>query len=340
MTRSFTALVVTYNSEATILGCLLSLAECGPNHQVVVIDNASTDRTLARIEGAGIKCEIIRNKKNAGFSVACNQGLAKASHEFTLFLNPDAVLLPDSAGTLLSFLVANPDYVGAGPYIHGDDGTVQRACARRHLSLWSATCQLLWLDQLWRHSRLFSRRYYQPFDYDRPVQVECISGAAMMCRTDGVRTVGGFDETVPLYLDDIDLCRKLGRVGKIGFVPTARVEHVHNVSGRQIGDRAVRSLSLEASYVYLRKHAGVMAAVTYRGIVLLASVQAWIAAMLMYAGHRYATASRLYVRASCFLIWVVSGAGSTRHSLGSEARPDSSLPSLARRSSAEAGLPK
>src|SRR4051794_30319174 len=99
-------IIVTYNSEAEIGRCLDSVIPTGA--EIVVIDNASTDRTIAQIARRGVR--LIANPENRGFAAAVNQGFASLDCAFLLLLNPDAILqssleplraaseLPGSAG--------------------------------------------------------------------------------------------------------------------------------------------------------------------------------------------------------------------------------------------------
>jgi GT2 family glycosyltransferase len=87
--------IVTYNSRRYIAACLESvLQQSGPEFEVIVVDNASTDTTvqiLAKFDG---RIRIIHNSHNLGFAAAQNQAIAASSSEWVLALNPDVLLTP------------------------------------------------------------------------------------------------------------------------------------------------------------------------------------------------------------------------------------------------------
>jgi N-acetylglucosaminyl-diphospho-decaprenol L-rhamnosyltransferase len=312
--QSLGIIIVTFNSAETIGRCLASLKDNAVEEQILIIDNASKDNTIEIAKASEARATVVANRENVGFSAACNIGLTMCQADLVLFLNPDTIVRPLGIARLRTFLAENRDHVGVGPSVFAEDGQVQRACARRDLTLWRVACQLFWLDQRWPRSRVAASRYYQPFDYNQPIDVECLSGAAMMMRMDAVRRVGGFDETVPLYLDDIDLCRRIRAFGRLAFLPDAAVVHTHNVSGRVLGERAVRLLSLDAGFVYTKRFLGTGAALVYRVLVMLGALQAFIACLAARSSSGQGDAKRLYERGSAYLEWCRSpiNAGSRR----------------------------
>src|SRR5688572_30011700 len=94
------AVVVTHNCAATIGACLASL-RAGGCHHIVVVDNASTDDTIQNIAA---ETAVIRNPTNYGFGAACNQGAARLTTPYLLFLNPDAVLSPAAVPAAARYL--------------------------------------------------------------------------------------------------------------------------------------------------------------------------------------------------------------------------------------------
>src|SRR5438874_9906532 len=112
---------------------------------------------------------------------------------------------------MLRQLESDNHCVAVGPRLVNPDGRTWRVSARRLPTLWTEFCDFTTLDRLFDRSRLFARKWYAPWNYDSDRNVECLSGAALLGRTAEVRLLGGFDESVPLYLDDMDLCRRLGQ---------------------------------------------------------------------------------------------------------------------------------
>src|SRR5437016_2897304 len=93
-------IVVTYNSASCIEACLASLAaQAGVTTETIVVDNASTDDTLALVKAFGV--QFVANMENVGYGRANNQGFALSQGRFIYLLNPDSELLePDTLSDL------------------------------------------------------------------------------------------------------------------------------------------------------------------------------------------------------------------------------------------------
>src|SRR5256886_9910024 len=105
-------------------------------------------------------------------------------------------------------------------------------------------------------SRLLAWKYYAGWDGTTDRDVECLLGAAMLCRTAQVRALGGFDESVPLYLDDMDLCKRLGALGRLRYLSGVPLLHHYSVSTRKQPTALMKRLGPQATYRYFVKHRG------------------------------------------------------------------------------------
>src|SRR5689334_9970978 len=102
MSAEVSVITVTYNSAACIGECLASLrAQQGVEIELIVVDNASSDDTLAVARQSGLGIRLIANPENRGFGAACNQGFAASQGRFAYLINPDAQLLGHNALDLL-----------------------------------------------------------------------------------------------------------------------------------------------------------------------------------------------------------------------------------------------
>ena len=301
-------IIVTYNSASTIIECLDAVAEelSGVSHEILLVDNASVDSTIAHIAICKHDVRLIRSMSNQGFSRANNVALEQASGEFVLFLNPDTIISQGCVRVLIDWLNKAPNYVAAGPRMVTSAGTPSRACARRLPTVPNLTWQLLFLERFFPRSPVFARRYYQPWDLDTDRDVECVSGAAVMVRNSALKVVGNFDEEVPLFLDDMDLCKRLGTHGRIRYLAGARVLHVQNVSGQSVPQSLIRQLSLQANYVYLRKHGFRLSERAFSVLVGVSALLGEMAAAVCGWTGRRDVAARLRERASVYLTWAVS----------------------------------
>src|SRR5262245_28529156 len=120
-------IIVTYNSTADVDGCLGSLVQHPPStdHEIVVVDNASTDGTAAAIRSRWHGVRVIDSAANVGFARANNVGMQQTFGSLMLLLNPDTSVPAGALDTLLAVLDARPDVAVAGPRLVDTDGRVE-----------------------------------------------------------------------------------------------------------------------------------------------------------------------------------------------------------------------
>lgn len=193
--------LVTYNSAGVIGAALKSL---GGEVEVVVVDNASRDDTVALARGAGVK--VVAASDNKGFGTGCNIGAAATTRPLLFFFNPDATVRADTIARLCEALQRHPDWVAVNPRIMNPDGKqIFRQASRLE-------------------PELARRKTPNPLA-DR--EIEMLSGAALMVHRPAFEAIGGFDERIFLYCEDDDLALRLKKNGgKLGYVHDAVVEHI------------------------------------------------------------------------------------------------------------------
>ncbi len=223
------AIVVTYRSRDHVLGALASIdaavAAAGCRAEVLVVDNASADGTADLVAEARSDVRLIRNPANVGFGAANNQAFEVATGRTFLLLNPDAGLEPGALGILLRFLDGHPGAAAAGPSISGP-GSAESAGMLP--SVRAAIGHFLFVNRLLPGERGGALRGFQLSRRrsERPVRVEWLSAAAVALRADAVRAVDGFDASIFMYGEDIDLCARLSAGGStLWLLPGARASH-------------------------------------------------------------------------------------------------------------------
>jgi N-acetylglucosaminyl-diphospho-decaprenol L-rhamnosyltransferase len=207
---------------------LLDTSAGGPP-EVVVVDNASTDDSAADVEAGFPEVTVVRNRVNHGFSRANNRGVAATRAPVVAAVNPDVVVDPGTASTLLARLDAEPDLGAVGPRVRNPDGS-QYPSARAVPGGAAAAGHAL-LAGVWP-ANPFTRRYRRvDADWSAPADVDWLSGAALWIRRRAFDDVGGWDERFFLYLEDVDLCSRLRDAGwRVAYEPGASVLHVQGVS--------------------------------------------------------------------------------------------------------------
>lgn len=297
--------IVSFNTARELVACLESIERCAAviPHEIIVVDNASSDRSadLARAQFPTVR--VIGNAENLGFPKANNQALPFVRGEYVFFFNPDSQLQPGTLERLVAALDGNPRRAAVGPRVRKPSEVASRTCARRLPTLWTEFCDLLWLDRIFLRSSIFAWKYYGAWDRTTDRDVECLLGAAMLCRTAQVRALGGFDESVPLYLDDMDLCKRLGDLGRLHYVSDAEVLHHYSVSTRKQPTPLIKRLGLQATYQYFVKHRGRAYARAYVAIVAGVGVAAFGLGFVRLLGGSLRKARRRWDEAHVFVEW-------------------------------------
>jgi GT2 family glycosyltransferase len=228
--------VVNYNAGRLLADCVA----LGLKHadQVIVVDNASNDDSLARLtERFRDVCALVveRNASNLGFAAACNIGARLAVGRFVLFLNPDCLLEAGSVSEMMLALDKDPRAGMAGGLLLEADGTEQAGARRAVPTPWRSlvrVCHLSRFEKRW--PRLFSdfNLHRKPLPFG-PVEVEAISGACTMVKREAMEGVGEWDEGYFLHCEDLDLCMRYRDNGwSILFVPSARIMHFQGTCSR------------------------------------------------------------------------------------------------------------
>lgn len=221
-------IVVSFNTKEKLRQCLSCIE---PEHEVIVIDNASSDGSADMVESEFPSAKLVRNSENLGFGAANNVGMAAMSRRLALFLNSDCYAKP-GAITRLSLRFTDPNVVAAGGRLQNPDGSHQPSVAG-HLTLWRVFQEQTFLELIFRP---FGLGYWiiEPFQETRIVPQ--VMGACLMCRP-----IARFDERFFLYCEDTDLCKRLEAHGTILHEPSA--EFIHELGSSSAGAERWKSVA-------------------------------------------------------------------------------------------------
>lgn len=269
--------IVSYNCRDALMRCLRSIQEhaAGVEHEVIVVDNASTDGSAEAAERQFINTRVVRNAENRGFAAAVNQAVGLSSGEVLLLLNPDCELTHGAVDHLWLFLHERP-WVGAcGPRLVRPDGQLIRSC-RRFPSLWTVACEALGLSRIFPRSRFFAAYELGGWSYADRRRVDWVSGAAIAIPRRVWDTVGEFDERFFIYAEELDWFRRLAAARlECWYVPEAEVVHHEGASWTGIDE--LRALWAHWSlWEYFAKHHGRACAAAARLLTAVgALMRAW-----------------------------------------------------------------
>lgn len=233
-------IILNWNGAADTIQCVKqvrSLSDGAP--ACLVVDNGSTDDSVARIRSAHPHVPVLENGKNLGFAGGCNAGIRvamDAGAEFVWLLNNDTVPTPGALSALVE-VAENDASVGAV-------GSVLRYMSEpERVQTWGGGWHWPWLGA--------------GINWKRPVPTALVTylvGASLLLRTQSLADVGLLDDRFFMYREDVDLCVRLRRRG--WSVEVASDSTVHHAVGGSSGSAVQRDTWIAESAVrYYRKHA-------------------------------------------------------------------------------------
>ncbi|HYH54455.1 MAG TPA: glycosyltransferase family 2 protein [Solirubrobacterales bacterium] len=221
--RSVAVVIPSWNSAQLLPQCLDSIAAQTVEVELLVIDNGSTDGSLALLEERGI--EHVALPRNTGFAAAVNLGVARVRADAVLVLNADAVLEPGCIEALLGQLRADPGLGGVQPRIlQLEEGREMDEASARVYSAGMA------LTRDGRALELGAGEAQSPFS-ESAREIFGVCGAACLLRRELFDGLGGYDERYFAFYEDVDLNVRARIAGwRFAYVPEAVAWHLGNAS--------------------------------------------------------------------------------------------------------------
>lgn len=231
MSRSWAAVLVNYESGPLLTACVRSLLAdtSAGDIELVVVDNGSADGSVDELRAALPDVRVIRSPGNVGYARAANLGIAATRAPVVAVMNTDLTIEPGTAKAMLARFDDDPVLGACGPRVRNVDGT-DYPSARRSPSVPLAVAHGLF--GLWWPSNPFTVRYRElDADPAQPRLVDWVSGAAIWLRRSALDAAGAWDEGYFMYVEDLELCRRLRLAGfEIAYEPAGAVTHVQGAS--------------------------------------------------------------------------------------------------------------
>lgn len=259
--QTIAVVIVNFNTSQLLQACLQSLAHASQQYalDVWVVDNGSSDDSVAMVRREFPAYHLIESAHNGGFAYANNLALrqiiaAPQAPAYTMILNPDTVVEAGAFDLLAGYMVAHADVGAVGPRLLLPDGSLDLACRRSfptpEVSLWRMTG----LSRLFPKSPRFGRYNMTYVDPLQTIEVDALVGACMMMPTHVVREVGLLDEAYFMYGEDLDWCYRFKQYGwRIVYVAEAVVHHVKRASSRQRPVQTIRHF-YDAMRIFFRRY--------------------------------------------------------------------------------------
>jgi GT2 family glycosyltransferase len=262
--------VLNYNTVDLLRDCLQSVfaSDASLRFHVCVVDNASTDESVAMVQSEFPAVHLIANRVNRGFSIGNNDGLrwfgfgpngnagaagAKAVARYALLLNPDTWVPPTSLRAMVRFMDERPEIGVAGPRLRRLDGSLDRACRRSFPTPQVSFYRMAGLSKLFPKSRRFNAYNLGYYAEDAVHPVDSVTGAFMLLRREAIAQVGLLDEDFFMSGEDLDWAKRIKDRGwEVWYNGQVEITHVKEAASRQSSKSRIDFH--EASWIFYDKH--------------------------------------------------------------------------------------
>lgn len=207
-------IIVSFNARADLEACLESLHASPPlaSHEIIVVDNASTDDSLSRAR-RWPDVHVIEQTTNVGFARANNAGIRASRGAALLLLNSDTIVPAGAIDRLMRELDA-PEIAVVGPRLVDSTGRAELSFGRM-MNPWNE----------WRQKRLARGNRVESLTRERHYP-DWVSGACLLVRRSDAEAVGLLDERYFMYTEDVDFCAAIRARGRrVLFTPEVQVIH-------------------------------------------------------------------------------------------------------------------
>lgn len=257
MRSTVRVIIVSWNAKADLRACLASLADSSTDMsrvEIVVVDNASSDGSADMVRNEYPHVHLRETGANLGFSGGNNVALADNRCDYVFLLNSDAMLPKGGLDTLLEWADVTPDAGLIGPKVINPDGTLQFSC-RRWPTPQAGLFRNVYLGKLFPQNQPAADYLMRDFDHASPLDVDWLSGCAMLMRRACLEQVGPLDDkTFFMYCEDMDWSLRVHEAGwRVVYAPVIDVIHKIGGSSDQVAERMIIEHS-RAMVRFWKKH--------------------------------------------------------------------------------------
>ena len=219
-------IVLYHNDKIALEKAIYSFLNTKLEVQLYLIDNSETDelKYLAAIDN---RIEYSFNGRNLGFGIAHNIALQKSINDdikYHLVLNPDVYYEKDVIEELVEYMDKNTDVANVMPKVYYPNGDLQYLCKMLPTPIDLIIRRFIPFSKI---VKKINKRYeLHDFGYDKEMNIPNLQGSFMFLRVKHIKDVGLFDENIFMYLEDVDLCRRLHEKYRIMFYPAVSITHV------------------------------------------------------------------------------------------------------------------
>ncbi|MFC2105538.1 glycosyltransferase family 2 protein [Candidatus Bipolaricaulota bacterium] len=241
-------IIVSWNIEKRLRNCLLSLANrMITSYEIIVVDNASTDRTVEMMRQEFSWIRLLANEENLGFASACNQGIMATKGEFLLLLNPDVVVPRAALEGALEVFRSTHNLGMLGCRLVDENGETQRSIFPFPTPMWDLFCAAGAVRLLRTVRGKLPNGILKVKGY--------LTGAFLLVRRKAVEDVGILDGSIFMYGEDVEWCYRFHQAGwDIGYYPKVAIVHIGNQSGKKAFGDGRLELVYRGIMYFQKKH--------------------------------------------------------------------------------------
>ena len=220
--KSSVSIVIPHWNNVDVLSeCLESISNTDfENFETIVVDNASTDNSVASVRSNYPNVKLIENDKNYGYAGGCNIGAEAASGDFLIFLNNDTVQEKDWISNLIKTINSDDKIAAVQPKIlnyYNRNVFDYAGGSGGHMDIYCFP---------FARGRIFSFQENDEGQYNNKEKCFWSSGTCFMVRRELFQKAGGFDDSFFAHMEEIDLCWRLYAMGfEVWVEPDSVVYH-------------------------------------------------------------------------------------------------------------------
>jgi hypothetical protein len=245
-----TVSIVLYNTDyKEVANVLETLTKSGLKIKTFLVDN-SPQPSVRQYSDFG-NLEYIYIGKNIGFGAGHNIAISKSTEisEYHLVLNADVHFNPDILIKMYDYMKANKDLGMMGPKVHNPDGSLQFSAKLLPTPVNLLTRRFIPIKTL--RDKLDTSFELKNFEFDRIIEVPFLLGCFLFINTNVFKVVSGFDERFFMYMEDVDLTRRIQKYYKTIYYPHVSIYHEHGRGSYK--DRKLLKFHLDSSIKYFNK---------------------------------------------------------------------------------------
>lgn len=261
-------IIVSYNTKNILRDCLQSVLRhaLGIAYEIIVVDNASRDESVAMLRQEFPSVKVIANSDNSGFAKANNQGMAAAQGRYLLLLNSDTLILDNGLKAVMEFADRQPDAGVIGCKVLNRDESLQYSCSHDP----SLLTELMFFGKAIIHHAwdpLTHYKFMKYWDHAQTKPVDCLFGCFLWIRREVVQQLGGLDEKFFMYYEDVEFCRRVrgSKRFRIFYFPEVSIVHLGGMSADPANYSMLKYCYASIQY-YFTKTRGRFAAWLFDGL--------------------------------------------------------------------------